>query len=122
MSFNYAHVAVRGKRDDFREAFLDIWDNFRLVESSGELAGCEDLMTWSAPRCEYLRGKAPNDVKAFGQDGGWAVLTDFSMLLAGDGDRLRRLSARFGEAVVGLTQGTSGAALFGLYEGGALRR
>src|SRR5262249_11869968 len=105
-----------------RDEFLRIWTQFRLEETSGELATFDDLYAWATPRTGHLQGKHPSDVKAFAQDGSRAVLLDLSMLLFDDEDQLAALSQRFGEALAFVTQGTSGFAGFRLFERGKLRR
>src|SRR5262245_43478012 len=122
MSFSKSLIAVRGTSDRFREALPRVWRNYRLVESSPALGSEDELIAWSERRCEYLAGTSPNDVKAFWQDGDWAVMLDFSMLLIDDPARLAALSREFGLVAAGLTQGTSGTAMFSLFENGSVRR
>jgi hypothetical protein len=122
VSFSSCFVAVTGSRDQFRQGFLDIWNRFRLEETSSELPTWNDMYAWSEPRSGYLKGKHPSDVFAFAQDGPWAVVIDLSLCLIDDTDQLALLSQQFGTVVAFATQGTSGYAGFRMFEGGNLRR
>jgi hypothetical protein len=122
MSLSKAQLAVRGTRDRFRDLFLRTWGYYRLVETSPELRSGEELFAWGEPRCGYLKGEHPNDVKAFWQDGDWAVMLDLSMLMIDEPARLAALSREAGVVAAGLTQGTAGTVMFSLFENGALRR
>jgi hypothetical protein len=122
MSLSRALIAIRGDRDHFRELFLRVWGYYRLVAVSPALNSLDEFTAWSEPRCGYLKGEHPNDVKAFWQDGDWAVLLDLSMLLIDEPARLAALSREAGVAAAGLTQGTSGTAMFSLFEDGSARR
>jgi hypothetical protein len=122
MSFSNALVAARTDRDRLQDAFLTVWDTLRPIERSPEFRTFEELYAWSKLRSRSLGGTDPNEVFAFWQDESWAVMLDFSMCLSADEDRLIRLSGRLGLVAVAVTQGTSGTAMFQLYEGGQLLR
>lgn len=117
-----ALVAAKTDRDRLQEAFLTAWDNLRLVERSPEFRALEEMYAWGKPRSRSLGSPDSNEVFALWQDGSWAVMLDFSMCLSTDEDRLGKLSERLGLVALALTQGTSGTAIFQLYEGGKLLR
>ena len=122
MSLTSSFIAVPGSRDEFLREFLAIWKRLRLEESSPELSTFDEMYAWCEPRSGYLKGKHPSDTQAFTQDGCWAVMLDFSLLLSADDAELAFLSERFGTAVTFSTQGTAAHAGFRLFEGGRLRR
>ena len=122
MSLSRALLAIRGPRDRFHELFLRVWGYYRLVETSPPLNSFEEFRAWSEPRSGYLKGEHPNDVKAFWQDGDWAVLLDLAGQLIDEPARLAALSREVGVVAAGLTQGTSGTAMFSLFEKGSVRR
>jgi hypothetical protein len=122
MSFFSSFVAVRGSRDEFREAFPTVWPRYRVEEVSGELNTWDEMLAWGEGRDEHLGGPAGSEVHAFTRDGDWAVKFDFSSYPFDEAEQLARPGERFGTAAAFATQGTAGFAGFRLFEGGTLRR
>lgn len=129
MSFSHSLIAVSGAggtgaadADALREHFLEIWTEFRVVETSPVFATYDELFDWAAPRAESLQGESPEEVMAFCTDGAWSVLIDFSMLMVSDDDKLEALSERLGRVVAATTQGTAGFAQLLVFDQGRLVR
>jgi len=119
MSFFNAILAARGSREQLREGFFRVWDKIQIVDCSPESASNAELDAWIAPRS---KNPGSRSIVEFWQDDEWAVLWTDSMAYLSDEARLSQLSSELGSVAVGLTQGTSGTAIFQLHEHGTLER
>jgi hypothetical protein len=118
MSFSYSYLAVKCDVDELQAAFLALWPAFEVAELPQRFEYFEGAYEWATPRCGYLQGDHPNDVKLLFRDNDWSVLADISMTMADDGDALAELSRRLGRVVVATTQGTAGFAQLLVFEAG----
>jgi hypothetical protein len=122
MSFTYSYLAAKCEVHVFREALLAAWPSLELDEPAQQFASWESAYQWAVPRCGYLQGAHPNDVKLLFRDGAWSVVADISLCMSSDGDSLAELSRRVGRVVVATTQGTAGFAQLLVFEAGAAIR
>jgi hypothetical protein len=122
MSFTYCFLAARRELAALQSAVLAAWPTLEVVEPAQEFASWDDAFRWAGPRCGYLAGAHPNDVKLLFQDGTWSVVADISTCMASDTASLAELSGLVGRLVVASTQGTVGFAELQVFEAGAAIR
>jgi len=122
MSFTYCFFAARCELAELQSAMLAAWPTLEVAEPAQEFASWDDAFQWAGPRCGYLAGAHPNDVKLLYRDGTWSVVSDISTCMASDTASLAELSGRVGRVVLATTQGTVGYAELQVFEAGAAVR
>ena len=118
MSFSYSYIAVKSSILELQNAFFVAWPTFEVAEPPQEFPCWDEAYAWAIPRCGYLKGTHPNDVKFLFRDNQWSVLADISLCMASDQESLAELSRRLGSLVVATTQGTAGFAQLLVFEAG----
>ena len=118
MSFSYSYLAARCEIDELQAAFLAAWPAFELVAPAQHCESWDSAYRWAEPRCGYLQGRHPDDVKLLFRNNTSSVLADISMCMADDVDALAELSRRVGRIVAATTQGTAGYAQLLVFEAG----
>jgi hypothetical protein len=122
VSYTYSYLAARCEVHELQAAVLASWPALELAEPVQQFASWDSAYQWAVPRCGYLQGTHPNDVKLLFRDGIWSVVADISLCMSSDGDSLAELSRRVGRVVVATTQGTVGFAQLLVFEAGAAIR
>jgi hypothetical protein len=122
MSFTYCFLAARCKLAELESGMLAAWPALEVVEPAQEFASWDEAFQRAGPRCGYLDGAHPNDVKLLFHDGTWSVVSDISTCMGSDTASLAELSGRVGRLVVACTQGTVGFAQLQVFEAGAAVR
>ena len=122
MSFTYCFLAARCELAELQAGMLAAWPTLEVTEPAQEFASWDEAFQWAGPRCGYIAGAHPNDVKLLFRDGTWSVVSDISTCMSSDTESLQELSRRVGRVVVASTQGTVGFAELQVFEaGGAIR-
>jgi hypothetical protein len=122
VSFIYSFLAARCDLPALQEAMLEAWPTLEIAESVQSFASWNDAYQWAGPRCGYLAGAHPHDVKLVFRDGPWSVIADISTCMASDTQSLAELSRRVGRVVVATTQGTVGFAELQVFADGTAVR
>jgi hypothetical protein len=122
VSFTYSFLAAKCELSELQEALLAAWPTLEIAEAVQTFASWDDAFQWASPRCGYLAGTHPHDVKLLYRDGIWSVLADISTCMVEDKDSLADLSRRVGRVVAATTQGTAGFAQLLVLEAGAPTR
>ena len=122
MSYSYSYVAAKCEVQVLQAALLAAWPALRLEEPAQQFASWDSAYQWALPRCGYLQGTHPNDVKLLFRNGAWSVIADISLCMSGDGGSLAALSRGVGRVVAATTQGTAGFAQLLVFEAGAAIR
>jgi len=122
VSFTYSFVAAKCELSESQGALLTAWPTLEIAEPVQIFASWDDAFQWAGPRCGYLAGAHPHDVKLLYRDGNWSVLADISTCMVEDTDSLADLSRRVGRVVAATTQGTVGFAQLLVFEAGAATR
>jgi hypothetical protein len=122
VSFIHSFLAARCEIPQLQAAMLAAWPALEVAEPVQELASWDDAYRWAGPRCGYLAGDHPHDVKLLYRNGAWSVISDLSTCMASDAELLADLSRRLGRVIVATTQGTVGFAELQLFEAGAAVR
>ena len=78
---------------------LAAWPTLEVAEPAQELASWDDAYRWAGPRCGYLAGAHPHDVKLLYRNGVWSVISDISTCMASDAESLADLSRRLGRGL-----------------------
>ncbi|MBK7932199.1 MAG: hypothetical protein IPK01_01630 [Acidobacteria bacterium] len=121
-------VAVRGSVSEFIDAFAEVWPKFEIVATKDGFANEDEIWAWKdanerfVSAADWTKADPGQEVYVICQDGQWAVLMDFSYVLATDEKALAQLSERFGSALSFVAQTTSGCAFFWNYESGEMKR
>jgi hypothetical protein len=122
VSFIYSFLAARCEIPQLQAAMLEAWTTLEVAEPAQEFASSDDAYRWAGPRCGYLAGAHPHDVKLLYRNGVWSVISDISTCMASDAESLADLSRRLGRVIVATTQGTVGFAELQVFEAGAAIR
>ena len=122
MSFTYFFLAARCELPELQAAMLAAWPTLEVAEPIQTFASWDQAYQWASPRCGYLAGAHPHDVKLLHRDGDWSVISDISTCLASDTESLAELSRRIGRVIVAATQGTAAFAQLLVFEAGAATR
>jgi hypothetical protein len=122
VSFIYSFLAARCEIPQLQAAMLAAWPALEVAEPAQELASWDEAYRWAGPRCGYLAGAHPHDVKLFYRNGAWSVISDISTCMASDAQSLADMSGRLGRLIVATTQGTVGFAELQVFEGRAAVR
>jgi len=122
VSFTYSFLAARCELSELQAAMLAAWPTLEVAEPVQAFASWDDAFKWASPRCGYLAGAHPHDVKLLYRDGIWSVIADISTCMVDDTESLADLSRRVGRVVAATTQGTVGFAQLLVFEAGAATR
>lgn len=128
MGMDIGLVAVRGSVSEFIDAFAEVWPKLEIVVRKDGFASEDEIWAWKDAKerfvssADWTKGDPGQEVYVICQDGQWAVLMDFSFVVATDERSLGQLSERFGSAISFVVQTTSGCAFFWNYESGELKR
>lgn len=120
-------IAAKVPVDELRKAFLRTWNEYE-IKASDTVDDDGDLWDWKAAHEVFVSEAnwSPTNrgttVFAFRQDGDWAIMMDWSYVLAMDHEKLPVLSGHVGTVVTLVVESASGSAYFSCYEGGQLRR
>lgn len=122
MSQTLCFIAAQLPRTRFVAEVLRLWPQFQVRAEGGPFPSFEALHAWGEGRSRYWKGPPGEDLKLFHEQGAWSVMGDLSCSMDGDAAQLSALSELAGRVVVAVTSGSSGTAIFRMYERGALRR
>lgn len=122
VSFTYSFLAARCEPSELQAAMLAAWPTLEVAEPMEAFATWDDAFKWASPRCGYLAGAHPHDVKLLYRDGIWSVIADISTCMVEDTESLADLSRRVGRVVAATTQGTAGFAQLLVFDAGAAIR
>jgi hypothetical protein len=128
MGMHFALIAAKAPLSDFRAAFSETWPKLEVTTSQEGFASAEDIWAWRnaherfVSATDWTNENRGSKVYVFCQDGPWAVLMDFSYVLAGDEEALQKLSSRFSSTLSFIVETAGGCAYFWYYEAGQLRR
>ena len=128
MGMHIGLVAVQASVSDFKNAFAEVWPKFEIVATKDGFASEDEIWAWKdanerfVSAADWTKADPGQEVYVICQDGQWAVLMDFSYVLATDEKALGQLSERFGSVVSFVAQTTSGCAFFWNYESGEMKR
>ena len=128
MGMHFGLIAVKGPLSEFRLAFSQTWPKLEVAASADGFGSADDIWSWKSANERFVSARSwtkenPGSVVyIFCQDGPWAVLLDFSYVLASDQEALQQLSTRFGSVLSFIVETTSGCAYFSSYESGQIRR
>jgi len=128
MGMHIGVVAVRASVSEFIGAFAAVWPKLEIVATKDGFASEDDIWAWKVANerfvsaADWTKADPGREVYLICQDGQWAVLMDFSYVLATDTRALGQLSERFGSSLSFVAQTTSGCAFFWNYESGELKR
>jgi hypothetical protein len=122
VSLIYCFIAGRCELPELQAAMLAAWPTLELAEGAQTFASWNDAYQWATPRCGYLSGAHPHDVKLLYRDGMFSAIQDISTCMASDRESLAHLSRRVGRVAVATTQGTVGFAELQVFEDGAAIR
>jgi hypothetical protein len=119
MSFIYSFLAAKCEIPELQAAMLDAWPTLELAEPAQTFASWDEAYQWAGPRCGYLAGAHPHDVKLLYRSGAWSLIQDISTCMVSYTESLADLSRRVGRVVAATTQGTVGFAELLVFEAGA---
>ena len=128
MGMHIGLVAVQASVSDFVNAFTEVWPTREIVATKDGFVREDEIWAWKdanerfVSAADWTKSDPGQEVYVICQDGQWAVLMDFSYVLATDENALGQLSKRFGSVVSFVVQTTSGCAFFWNYESGELKR
>lgn len=128
MGMHFGLIAAKTSLLEFRAAFGEIWPALEVVTSADRFSNADELWSWKESNERFVSARDwtkenPGvEVYFLCQDGPWAVLMEFSYVLASDQKALQQLSARFGQALSFIVETAGGCAYFWSYESGQLRR
>lgn len=128
MGMHIGLVAVQASVSDFVNAFTEVWPTREIVATKDGFVREDEIWAWKdanerfVSAADWTKSDPGQEVYVICQDGQWAVLMDFSYVLATDENALGQLSMRFGSVVSFVVQTTSGCAFFWNYESGELKR
>lgn len=128
MGMHFGLVAVQVPLQEFRTAFSEVWPQLEVAASADSFSDAEAIWCWksanerSVPAAQWTKEDPGSEVYVLCQDGPWAVLMDFSYVLAGDEKALEQLSRRFGTVLSFIVETAGGCAYFWCYQSGQLRR
>jgi hypothetical protein len=128
MGMHFGLIAAKTSLSEFRAAFAETWPELEVAASADRFGNASELWSWKSSNERFVSARDwtkedPGvEVYVFCQDGPWAVLMDFSYVLASDQEALQRLSARCGKVLSFIVETAAGCAYFWSYESGQLRR
>lgn len=128
MGMHIGLVAVQASVSDFVNAFTEVWPTREIVATKDGFVREDEIWAWKGANerfvsaADWTKSDPGQEVYVICQDGQWAVLMDFSYVLATDENALGQLSKRFGSVVSFVVQTTSECAFFWNYESGELKR
>ena len=128
MGMHFGLIAVKVPLSEFRAAFSETWPEKQVVASADGFGNAGDIWSWKSANEHFVSARnwtkenPGSEVYIFCQDGTWAVLMDFSYVLAGDQEALEQLSTRFGSVLSFIVETAGGCAYFWSYESGQMRR
>lgn len=122
MSFSYSYLAAKRSVPELQTALLEAWPHLEVAEPARQFDSWDSAYQWAVPRCGYLQGSHPHDVKFLFEDGIWSVIADISLCMSADDNSLAELSRRAGLTVMATTQGTAGFAQLLVIESGSIIR
>jgi hypothetical protein len=128
MGMHFGLIAAKAPLSEFRAAFSETWPELEVAASADGFGSADDIWSWKSANERFVSAKnwtkenPGSEVYVFCQDGPWAVLMDFSYVLAGDEEALQKLSSRFSSTLSFIVETAGGCAYFWCYEFGQLRR
>ena len=128
MGMHFGLIAARVSVADFLTAFSKAWPELEITASADGFSSTDEIWEWKDANERFVSAAdaaqegSGSEVYILCQDGPWALLFDFSYVLAGDEKGLKALSADLGQVLSFIVQTTSGCAFFWNYESGELRR
>lgn len=127
MGMHIGLIAAKASLAQLREAVLRTWNEYE-VTASQDLSDDDALWAWKKAHEVFVSADkwSPTNrgttVFAFRQDGGWAIMMDWSYELASDEERLPMLSSQLGTVLSLVVETAGGSAHFSCHENGGLRR
>lgn len=128
MGMHFGLIAAKVPLSQFRAAFSETWPELEVVASANGFGNADDIWFWKSANERFVSAQhwtkenPGSEVYVFCQDGPWAVLMDFSYVLAGDEEALQQLSTRLGSVLSFIVETAGGCAYFWSYEAGQMRR
>ena len=128
MGMHFGLIAAKVPLSEFRLSFSQMWPELEVTASADGFGNADDIWSWKSANERFVSARnwtkenPGSKVYIFCQDGPWAVLMDFSYVLASDQRALQQLSTRFGSALSFIVETASGCAYFWSYESGQMRR
>ena len=128
MGMHFGLIAAKAPLSEFRAAFAEVWPDLEIAASADAFRNADDIWSWKSANerfvsaAKWTKENPGSEVYVFCQDGPWAVLLDFSYVLAGDEAALQQLSARFGSVLSFIVETAGGCAYFWSFESGEMRR
>jgi hypothetical protein len=128
MGMHFGLIAAKVPLSQFRAAFSQTWPEMEVAASADGFGNADDIWSWKSANERFVSARnwtkenPGSEVYIFCQDGSWAVLMDFSYVLAADQEALEQLSTRFGSVLSFIVETAGGCAYFWSYESGKMRR
>jgi hypothetical protein len=128
MGMHFGLIAAKAPLSEFRIAFSETWPQLEVAASADGFSSVDDIWSWKSANerfvsaAKWTKENPGSEVYILCQDGPWAVLMDFSYVLAGDEEALQELSTRFGSVLSFIVETAGGSAYFCSYEWGQMRR
>jgi hypothetical protein len=128
MGMHFGLIAAKVSLSQFRAAFSQTWPEMEVAASADGFGNADDIWSWKSANERFVSARnwtkenPGSEVYIFCQDGSWAVLMDFSYVLAADQEALEQLSTRFGSVLSFIVETAGGCAYFWSYESGKMRR
>jgi len=128
MGMHFGLIAARVPLSEFRAAFSETWPQLEIAASANGFGNEDEIWSWKSANERFVSARnwtkenPGSEVYIFCEDGPWAVLMDFSYVLASDQEALQKLSTRFGSVLSFVVETTGGCAYFWRYESGQMRR
>jgi hypothetical protein len=128
MGMHFGLIAAKVPLSEFRLAFSETWPELEVAASTDGFGNSDEIWSWKSANERFVSARnwtkenPGSEVYIFCQDGPWAVLMDFSYVLAADQEALQQLSTRFGSVLSFIVETAGGCAYFWSYESGKMRR
>jgi len=128
MGMHFGLIAAKVPLSEFRAAFSETWPKLEVALSADGFGNADEIWSWKSANERFVSARnwtkenPGSEVYVFCQDGPWAVLMDFSYVLASDQVALQQLSTRLNSVLSFIVETAGGCAYFWNYEAGQLRR
>jgi len=128
MGMHFGLIATKAPLSQLQSAFSEVWPQLEIASSADRFSDADAIWSWKSSNERFVSAAnwskeyPGSEVYVLCHDGPWAILMDFSYVLAGDEEALKKLSAKFGTVVSFVVETAGGCAYFWYYESGQLRR
>lgn len=127
MGIHIGLIAAKVPVAKLREAVLRTWNEYEVIASE-DVSSDDALWAWKEAHevfvsaAEWSPTNRGTTIFAFRQDGPWAIMMDWSYVLASDEEKLPALSGQLGTVLSLVIETAGGSAYFSCSEDGRLRR